>query len=114
MFQKELLQGEPKEKVYSLTIKQTGIPQYFTVKFSPSGRTFTNVILPVTYSKDAIEGQTQVECSVPNIRSFYDYSISGKGVSVVSFERGEPTASFALSSSGVNATISLDVGIGSG
>lgn len=114
MLKKELLLIEPEEKVYSLTIKQTGIPQYFTVKFSPSGRTFTNVILPVTYSKDAIKGQIQVECSIPNIRSFYDYSISGEGVSVVYFERGEATASFALSSSGVNATISLDVGVGSG
>lgn len=114
MFQKELLQGEPKEKVYSLTIKQTGIPQYFTVKFLPSGKASTNVILPVTFSKDVIEGQTQVECSIPNIRAFYDYSISGEGVSVVFFERYEATASFALSSSGVNATISLDVGVGSG
>lgn len=112
MLNKELLLIEPEEKVYSLTITQTGIPQYFTVKFSPSGKTFTSVILPVTYSKDVIQGQTQVECSIADFRAFDDYSISGEGVSVVSFERGEPTASFALSSSGVNATISLQVGMG--
>lgn len=112
MLWKELLLGEPKEKVYSLTIKQTGVPAYFTVKFSPSGKTFTNVVLPVTYSKDVIQGQTQVECSTGITRPFYDYSISGEGVSVAFFERYETTASFALSSSGVNATISLDVTYG--
>ena len=112
MLNKELLLIEPEEKMYALTIKQTGSPQYFTVKFSPSGQTSTNVVLPVTFSKDVIQGQTQVECSIADYRSFDDYSISGEGVSVAFFESGESTASFALSSSGVNATISLQVGMG--
>lgn len=113
MLNKEMLLA--KEKPLSLIITNIGAPGYLTIKFLPGNKIETDVWeFPLVYSKSMLEGQTKIEISCDIIRAFDDYSISGQGVSIDYFDYGDTMISFNLSPSGVDATITLNLGIGSG
>lgn len=113
MLNREMLLA--REKPLSLTIITTGVPAYLTIKFLPGNKIETDVWeFPTVYSKSTLEGQTKIELSCGITRSFYDYSISGQGVSIDYFDYMDTMIRFNLSPSGVDATITLDIDIGSG
>lgn len=61
-----------------------------------------------------LEGNSQLQIQVLNTLRFSSYSISGTGVSIAYFDKWDSVIRFNLSQGGINATINLDVSVGSG
>lgn len=114
MLNKEMLLGITKEKPLSLTITNIGAPGDLMIKIIPRNKTETVYDFPIIYSKSMLEGQTKIELSCSTLRAIDNYYISGQGVSIDYFDRGGTMIRFNLSPNGVNAIITLDLGIGSG
>lgn len=113
MFSRESLLIGSKEKIFRLRLLQTntsddqyaiGIPRNNEERFFGS----------IELGENFLEGNTQVKLQVPNTLRYSSYSISGYGVSVAHFDRWDSIMIFNIMSSGVDATISFTIDVGSG